>query len=161
MLETHGSLILVVDDDAAVRELCRAVLTSAGFAVLTAESAEECERMLTAMRPDLVLMDRGLGGADGYELTRRIKSAGNSDLLVLAFSTSATRSADAVAIDAGCDGFVPKPFTPAELIRAVRWHLMARRRASDSGVLGHSDGYRSPDPHAPGADARHPSFAAA
>lgn len=130
MQEKCGSTVLVVEDNDMVREMSRAVLESAGFAVLTAASAEECEQTVAACRLDLVLMDRGLPGCDGYELARRLKAAAPTrDLTILAFSSSDTRAADSVAIGAGCVGFVPKPYAPAALVRAVRWYLLARRAA--------------------------------
>src|SRR6187549_1699019 len=83
--------ILIVEDDLTTQEMARMVLENAGYGVSVARSAEEAERILFSLWPDIVLMDRDLPGMDGLEFTRRLKNAEEtSGITILAFSTSQT-----------------------------------------------------------------------
>jgi CheY-like chemotaxis protein len=119
--------ILIVEDDLTTQEMARMVLENAGYSVSVARSAEEAERTLRNLWPDIVLMDRGLPGMDGLEFTRRLKgSEETSGIQVIAFSTSNSLGDCEVAIEAGSDGFVHKPFTVRGLLQTVAWHVAAR-----------------------------------
>lgn len=104
------------------------VLENAGYAVSVARSAEDAERILRSLWPDIVLMDRELPGIDGLEFTRRLKQAEEtSGITILAFSPHGSAVDNELAIAAGSDGFVHKPFTVRGLLQTVAWHLAARR----------------------------------
>ncbi len=119
--------ILIVEDDLTTQEMARMVLENAGYSVTVARSAEDAERILRNLWPDIVLMDRGLPGMDGLEFTRRLKaSEETSGIQVIAFSTSNSLVDCEVAIEAGSDGFVHKPFTVRGLLQTVAWHVAAR-----------------------------------
>lgn len=120
--------ILIVEDDLTTQELARMILESAGYAVSTARSAEDAERILRNLWPDVVLMDRDLPGMDGLEFTRRLKHAEEtSGITILAFSSSLSRADNELALAAGSDGFIHKPFSVRGLIQTVAWHVAARQ----------------------------------
>ncbi len=116
--------ILVVEDQEDNRRILRDLLTSAGFELVEATTGEEGVAMAETHRPDLILMDIQLPGLDGYETTRRIK--GNPALQqipVIAVTSYALSGDDVKAREAGCDGYVAKPFSPRALLAKVREYL--------------------------------------
>jgi CheY-like chemotaxis protein len=124
--------ILIVEDDLTTQEMARMVLENAGYRVSVARSAEDAERILRNLWPDIVLMDRELPGMDGLEFTRRLKAAEETrGITVIAFSTRQSVIDNELAVAAGSDGFVHKPFTVRGLLQTVAWHVAARFAASD------------------------------
>jgi DNA-binding response OmpR family regulator len=129
--------ILIVEDDLTTQEMARMVLENAGYAVSVALSAEDAERSLRTLWPDIVLIDRELPGMDGHELTRRLKAAEEtSAITVIAFSTRHTLEDMELAIAAGSDGFVHKPFTVRGLLQTIAWHVSARKKVSPTFAPG-------------------------
>jgi len=121
--------ILIVEDDLTTQEMARMVLENAGYGVTVARSAEEADRSLRALWPDIVLMDRDLPGMDGHELTRQLKNTEEtSGITVIAFSSRHSLQDMESAIAVGSDGFVHKPFTVRGLLQTVAWHVAARRK---------------------------------
>jgi CheY-like chemotaxis protein len=134
--------ILIVEDDLTTQEMARMVLENAGYAVSVASSAEDAERMLRNLWPDIVLMDRELPGMDGLELTRRLKQAEETQgITIIAFSSRQTVMDTELAAAAGSDGFIHKPFTVRGLLQTVAWHMAARSaRTSRRGAGGGGGG---------------------
>src|SRR3954454_3053839 len=123
--------ILIVEDDLTTQEMARMVLENAGYGVSAARSAEDAERMLRNLWPDIVLMDRDLPGMDGLEFTRQLKaSEETSGITVIAFSSSHAPEDNTLALAAGSDGFVHKPFTVRGLLQTIAWHVAARGGSS-------------------------------
>src|SRR5438132_5599355 len=123
--------ILIVEDDLTTQEMARMVLENAGYGVSVARSAEDADRVIRNLWPDIVLMDRELPGMDGLELTRRLKIAEEtSGITIIAFSSRNTTEDNEMAISAGSDGFVHKPFTVRGLLQTVAWHVSARENVS-------------------------------
>jgi DNA-binding response OmpR family regulator len=136
MLQTN---ILIVEDDLTTQEMARMVLENAGYGVSVARSAEDAERMLLNLWPDIVLMDRELPGMDGLEFTRRLKEAEETrGITIIAFSSRASLLDTELAAAAGSDGFVHKPFTVRGLLQTVAWHVAARNASSGNGGGGRS-----------------------
>lgn len=124
--------ILIVEDDLTTQEMARMVLENAGYAVSVARSAEDAERMLRSLWPDIVLMDRELPGMDGLEFTRRLKQAEETaGITVIAFSSRQSTIDNELAVAAGSDGFIHKPFTVRGLLQTIAWHIAAREAATD------------------------------
>src|SRR5215208_7168722 len=119
--------ILIVEDDLTTQEMARMVLENAGYGVAVARSAEDAERILRNLWPDIVLMDRELPGMDGLEFTRRLKSAEETrGITVIAFSSRQSVMDTELAAAAGSDGFLHKPFTVRGLLQTIAWHVAAR-----------------------------------
>jgi two-component system cell cycle response regulator DivK len=117
-------IILVVEDQEDNRRIMRDLLTSAGYEVVEAVTAEEGVISAETHRPDLILMDIQLPDFDGYEATRRIKSnAALSSVPVIAVTSYALSGDDIKAYDAGCDAYVSKPFSPRGLLAKIREFL--------------------------------------
>ena len=116
--------ILVVDDQEDNRRILRDLLTAAGFDVIEAADGEGAVAQAVADTPDLILMDIQLPGIDGYEATRRIKSSAALRSTPLIAVTSYALSGDeGRALEAGCDAYVTKPFSPRALLGKVREYL--------------------------------------
>jgi two-component system KDP operon response regulator KdpE len=132
-MSAQGPLVLLVEDDAAMRRFLRAALTARGFRLVEAETAAAAEIAATSQPPDLVLLDLGLPDADGIDVTRRLREWTQVPILVL---SARGREADKVeALDAGADDYVTKPFGVDELLARMR---VAFRHAA-RGAAGASD----------------------
>ena len=116
--------ILVVEDQADNMQILRDLLTSAGYAMIEAEDGAEGVRAASAHQPDLILMDIQLPVLDGYEATRRIKADPALRAIPIIVVTSYALSGDEnKARAAGCDDYVPKPYSPRLLLAKIRKHL--------------------------------------
>jgi DNA-binding response OmpR family regulator len=105
--------VLVVDDDAALRLLCRVNLELEGFAVREAGSLAEAEAALAAERPQVVLLDVHLGGDQTHELLARLRAEGIPVALV-------TGSVDVDDYRRSADAVIAKPFEPRLLVETAR-----------------------------------------
>lgn len=113
-----GRLVLLVDDDPTVLEVCRSYLEQAGFRVLEAADAFVALDRVARDRPDLVVLDRMLPGLDGIEVCRRIRSASQVPVIML---TALGEEPDRIAgLEAGVEDYLAKPFSPRELTLRVR-----------------------------------------
>ena len=118
--------ILVVEDQADNMQILRDLLTSAGYELIEAKDGEEGVKVATAERPDLILMDIQLPLLDGYEATRRIKADPALRAIPIIVVTSYALSGDEIeAREAGCDAYVPKPYSPRHLLTKIREFLPA------------------------------------
>ncbi len=104
---------LVVDDDAALRMLCRVNLELDGFKVREAATVAEAEAQIAAERPDVVLLDVHLGGERTHDLLARIRASGIPVALV-------TGSVDLREYEDRADAVLGKPFVPQELVDTAR-----------------------------------------
>ena len=112
--------ILIVDDNPINLKLASDVLEAAGFEVVRAEDAEEAQRILADLVPDLILMDIALPGMDGLTLSAKLKSNPRLQTVpIVALTASAMKGDDRRAIDSGCDGYISKPINTREFPRQV------------------------------------------
>jgi CheY-like chemotaxis protein len=119
-----GESVLIVDDNPTNLKLARIVLETEGFAVETANDAEEALRKLEVSHPRVILMDIQLPGIDGLELTRRLKADPEyADIVILAVTAYAMKGDDEKARAAGCDGYVTKPIDAEGLPKLIAAHL--------------------------------------
>ena len=116
--------ILVVEDQEDNRRIVRDLLTTTDFEVTEAENGEEALAAVARQRPDLILMDIQLPVMDGYEATRRIKAdPALREIPIIAVTSYALSGDEEKARAAGCDDFVPKPYSPRQLLAKIRKFL--------------------------------------
>ena len=114
--------ILVVEDQPDNRQIIRDMLASTD--ITEAENGEQALTAIAKQRPDLILMDIQLPIMDGYEATRRIKAdASLRSIPIIAVTSHALSGEEKKARAAGCDDYVPKPFSPRQLLAKVRHYL--------------------------------------
>src|ERR1043166_7760698 len=114
-------MILLVDDDAAIRDSLSNELRAAGYPVTTAVDGVDGVQLFRAGPPDLVVTDLAMPRADGFELISTIRPASAVPIIVLSVRGS---DADKVrALDLGADDYVTKPFSIAELLARIRAQL--------------------------------------
>jgi two-component system KDP operon response regulator KdpE len=124
------ALILIVDDEPAIRRLLGAGLTAEGFRTIAAVDGAEARILLRDEQPDLILLDLGLPDIDGVELVRAIREASAVPIVVL--SARDDERAKVAALDLGADDYVTKPFGMAELMARIRAAL--RHRLAQDGA---------------------------
>ena len=110
--------ILVVEDEPAIARLIRDYLEQAGFAVVVTGDGNEALRRAGAAPPDLVVLDLGLPGRDGLDVTRELRRA--SDVPIIVVTARGDETDRIVGLELGADDYVTKPFSPKELVARVR-----------------------------------------
>ena len=110
-----GPLVLVVDDDPRLRELLRVNLELEGYTVREAEGAEQAMEVIAGQAPALVLLDVVMPGSDGWQTLQRLQEEHGS-IPVIMFSGTVDTDAAGDAIARGAQGFIGKPFDPAQLV---------------------------------------------
>lgn len=118
--------ILVVDDEANIRELARMYLEKDGYRVLIAVNGQQALDTIRQQSPALVVLDLMLPGIDGWEVCRRVRATSNLPILML---TARDDDIDKiVGLELGADDYLTKPFNPRELVARVR--AILRRAAA-------------------------------
>eukprot|EP01038_Epipyxis_sp_PR26KG_P019300 gene19300-27340_t len=122
--------IMVVDDDARIRDLLRRYLTQEGFEVLLAADSKALNRVLTRETIDLIVLDLMLPGEDGLSICRRLRAA--NDLTPIIMLTGQTSDSDTIlGLDSGANDYITKPFSPRELV--ARLKAVLRRAGPTDG----------------------------
>ncbi|MBN2126005.1 MAG: response regulator [Deltaproteobacteria bacterium] len=111
--------ILVVDDERLVLKGCQRVLEASNFQVLTAPSVEEALRVVEREAPSVLLVDVKMPGRDGMSLMQEIRAKGLR-IPAIVMSGYGTTETIETAMKMGAASFVSKPFTPDEILRAIR-----------------------------------------
>jgi len=120
--------ILIVDDEPKIVRLVRDYLEHAGFAVTVARDGREALMRARTDPPDLVVLDLGLPGLDGLDVTRSLRRDSRVPIIMLTARDDETDKV--LGLELGADDYVTKPFSPRELVARVR--AVLRRQASDS-----------------------------
>ena len=123
-------VVLIVEDEPAIRRLLRAMLEANDYRALDTAPAADAEWTLRHHRPDLVLLDLGLPDIDGLELIGRIRARSPVPIVVL--SSRGDEGAKVTALDSGADDYVTKPFGAEELMARIRAAL--RHRLQQQGA---------------------------
>jgi two-component system, OmpR family, KDP operon response regulator KdpE len=122
-------VILVIDDETAMRRFLRASLTSNGYRLIEAAAGEEGIAQAAAHNPDLILLDLGLPDLDGLVVTERLREWSKTPIIVL--SARGQEQDKVQALDAGADDYLTKPFGVGELLARLRVALRHAAAAPD------------------------------
>jgi two-component system phosphate regulon response regulator OmpR len=135
--EKPPARVLVVDDDARLRDLLRRYLGDAGMTVHVAEHAQAMNRLWQRERYDVLVLDLMMPGEDGLSVLRRLR--GGNDRTPIVMLTAKGEDVDRiVGLEMGADDYLPKPFNPRELL--ARIHAVLRRRAAEEAPAAPVDG---------------------
>jgi two-component system alkaline phosphatase synthesis response regulator PhoP len=128
--------ILVVDDEPRIVELARDYLEHAGFAVMTASDGPSALATARDKGPDLVVLDLGLPGLDGLDVTRQLRQAQSTAALPIVMLTARDDEIDKLlGLELGADDYLTKPFSPRELVARVKAVLRRADRPVGAGDM--------------------------
>ena len=127
----RATRVLVVDDEAPIRDIVRRYLTADGFEVTEATDGEQALQRFASDAPDVVVLDVMMPGLDGLEVLRRLRAT--SDAYVILLTAKAEEVDKLVGLSVGADDYLSKPFSPRELTARVR-AVLRRRRDSPGSV---------------------------
>ncbi len=126
--------ILIVDDEAAIREMVSLVLRQHGYECRTAQDVNEAQNLIVNDLPDLVLLDWMLPGISGFDYARRLRREKLTQKLPVIMLTARVHEEDKIkSLDTGADDYITKPFSPRELLARIK--AVLRRTAPLSGEL--------------------------
>jgi len=116
--------ILVVEDQPDNCQIIRDMLAPTDYEITEAEDGQQALEAIAKQRPDLILMDIQLPIIDGYTATRKIKAdPAMRSIPIIAVTSYALSGEEKKAREAGCDDYVPKPFSPRQLLAEIRQFL--------------------------------------
>ena len=139
--------ILVVEDEAPIRQMIAFNLTRAGFDVDEAEDCSAARSRIADSRPDLLLVDWMLPDSSGLELTRALRrEESNREIPIIILTARAEERDKVVGLDGGADDYITKPFSPRELIARIN-ALLRRAGPADDTVLRIGDLQLDPVSH--------------
>lgn len=135
MTNEQKPLVLIIDDEPQMRKFVRLALSSRGYRVLEAASANEGIQQATAYTPDVVLLDLGLPDKDGLEVVQLLREWSAVPILII--SARGQEEAKVKALDEGADDYITKPFGASELTARIRVALRhaARMRETTTNVV--------------------------
>jgi len=125
--------ILVVDDEPEIVRLVRDYLEHSGFTVVTASDGPAALQTARTRRPDLVVLDLGLPGLDGLDVTRELRRNGTVPIVML--TARGDESDKLVGLELGADDYLTKPFSPKELVARVRAVLRRTESAAHHAAV--------------------------
>ena len=109
--------VLIVDDEHDLRSMLSSYLKADGFEVVQAENGKQGLELALSQKPDIVVLDVGLPGMDGFEVLRRLRSSSTVPVIML---TARTEEVDrVVGLTVGADDYMTKPFSPRELVARI------------------------------------------
>ncbi|MEA1080536.1 phosphate regulon transcriptional regulator PhoB [Marinobacter qingdaonensis] len=127
-----GKTVLIVDDEAPIREMIAVALEMADYDYLEAADAREAHALIVDKQPDLVLLDWMLPGTSGVELARRLKKEeSTADIPIIMLTAKVEEDNKIQGLEVGADDYITKPFSPRELVARLKAVL---RRATPPGV---------------------------
>ena len=110
--------VLVVEDELRIARLVRDYLHQAGFDVLEAADGKSALSLARTEQPDMIVLDLGLPGLDGLDVTRQLRASSSVPIIML--TARAEESDRIVGLELGADDYVTKPFSPKELVARIR-----------------------------------------
>lgn len=136
-METKGARILVIDDEIQMQKLLRVALTSHGYEVGEAATGKLGLSEAAVFHPDLVILDLGLPDLEGLEVMARLREWTSTPVIIL--SARDQENDKILALDAGADDYLTKPFGMGELLARIRAALRHAAGATDDPVLQFDD----------------------
>lgn len=128
--------ILIVDDEAAIRDMIQIVLESAKQKVQTAANAHEALLRINESRPDIILMDWMMPGISGRELTQRLRNDSlTEDIPIIMLTARVTEDDRVSGLDSGADDYLTKPFSPRELLARIKAVMRRSKPGEKDGHL--------------------------
>jgi two-component system, cell cycle response regulator DivK len=119
-----GRTVLLIEDNEDNRIVYSTILRHYGYTVVEALTGEEGIAAAQSDRPDLILMDIGLPGVDGWEATRRLKADDSTrQIPIIALTAHAMAEHREQALEVGCDAYLAKPVEPREVLAQVKMML--------------------------------------
>jgi two-component system phosphate regulon response regulator PhoB len=134
---TVRPLVLIADDDPDILELVSLTLERDGYEVAQARTGEEALRIAAERRVHLAVLDLMMPGIDGHEVTRRLRATdAEKRIPILILSAFAEDRQAALALEAGADAYMRKPFSPRELLAKAGSMILERRPRSRLAAQG-------------------------
>jgi two-component system phosphate regulon response regulator OmpR len=130
--------ILVVDDDARLRDLLNRYLAEQGYVVRVVADATEMNRQLTRERFELMILDLMLPGEDGLSICRRLRGSGET-MPIIMLTAKGDDVDRIVGLEIGADDYMPKPFNPRELVARIQAVLRRQPPPAPPGAPGNAD----------------------
>ena len=128
--------ILIVEDEAPIREMIAFHLGRAGFVAIEAANCQEARTKLANERPDLALVDWMLPDMSGLELTRMLKrDRANADLAIIMLTARADEYDKVAGLEGGADDYITKPFSPRELVARIQAVLRRAGNIDDEPLV--------------------------
>ena len=127
-----GKTVLIVDDEAPIREMIAVALEMADYDYLEAADAREAHALIVDKQPDLILLDWMLPGTSGVELARRLKKEeATAEIPIIMLTAKVEEDNKVQGLETGADDYITKPFSPRELVARLKAVL---RRTTPPGV---------------------------
>ena len=131
-----GKSILIVDDEAPIREMIAVALEMAGYECLEADNSKDAHALIVDRKPDLILLDWMLPGTSGLELARRLKRDELTDAIPIIMLTAKGDEDNKVqGLETGADDYITKPFSPRELVSRLKAVLRRTGHMESDGPL--------------------------
>jgi two-component system KDP operon response regulator KdpE len=128
---------LIIDDEVQIRRLLRVVLEGEDYQVHEAETGQQGLMEIASRRPDVILLDLGLPDSDGLEVLKRLREWSEAPVLIL--SVRDDEAGKVVALDAGAEDYVTKPFSTQELLARLRAAQRKTRPEEEISVFKKGD----------------------
>lgn len=131
-MKTQGKKVLIVDDEASIREMIAVALEMAGYECLEASNTQEAHSLLVDEQPQLILLDWMMPGGSGIEFARRLKRDDmTAETPIIMLTAKGEEDNKIQGLEAGADDYITKPFSPRELVARLKAVL---RRTTPQGI---------------------------
>lgn len=128
--------LLIIEDEAAIRDMVSFALTPAGFQIFEAEDTVQAKKLISQSIPDLILLDWMLPGASGIEFAQQLKRETlTKDIPIIMLSAKAEEENKIKGLEVGADDYITKPFSPRELIARIKTVLRRGPLVTPEGTI--------------------------